>query len=299
MAAPAERAGQGAAGGTGVSVFARQTFRAAGIAAARQPRPFCQSRGSRAGTEARPGTGKLAFAARAAAARHAARHVARRLPPQPDEDEPSRHRLAVQFLLSRPRTGEKARTLRDMIDLVVRATHEQELFPPHDWEFIQWIADTHRQRSDGADTLVLSDAELLQWLARWGHTNRLESRRRTASRCIFTARSSRSRRIWKTATRNFPSRTAFALPGRRKSFRRRREIFQPPAAARARRQHILSCCATRRRAGVLKYLAQQAVRARAQVEPPPAAASAQDAVESRRGLGTALRRAPGRAAVCF
>ncbi|MDD5139049.1 MAG: DEAD/DEAH box helicase [Verrucomicrobiales bacterium] len=93
---------------------------------------------------------------------------------QAGEDEPSHHRLAVQFLLSRPRTGEKARTLREMIDLVVRATHEQELFPPGDWEFIQWIADTHRNRNDGADTLVLSDAELLQWLARWGHTNRLE-----------------------------------------------------------------------------------------------------------------------------
>jgi hypothetical protein len=93
---------------------------------------------------------------------------------QPDEGEPSRHRLAVQFLLSRPRTGEKARTLHDMIDLVVRATHEQELFPPADWEFIQWIADTHRHRPDGADTLVLSDAELLQWLARWGQTPRLE-----------------------------------------------------------------------------------------------------------------------------
>jgi superfamily II DNA or RNA helicase len=93
---------------------------------------------------------------------------------QPGEDEPSHHRLAVQFLLSRPRTGEKARTLREMIDLVVRATHEQELFPPDDWEFIQWIADTHRHRNDGADTLILSDAELLQWLARWGHTNRLE-----------------------------------------------------------------------------------------------------------------------------
>jgi superfamily II DNA or RNA helicase len=90
------------------------------------------------------------------------------------EEEPSHHRLAVQFLLSRPRTGEKARTLREMIDLVVRATHEQELFPPADWEFIQWIADTHRNRNDGADTLVLSDAELLQWLARWGHTSRLE-----------------------------------------------------------------------------------------------------------------------------
>ncbi|MGH7951932.1 MAG: DEAD/DEAH box helicase [Limisphaerales bacterium] len=94
--------------------------------------------------------------------------------PQPNEDEPSRHRLAVQFLLSRPRTGEKARALRELIDLVVRATHEQELFPPHDWEFIQWLADTHRHRNDGNDTLILSDAELLQWLARWGHTNRLE-----------------------------------------------------------------------------------------------------------------------------
>jgi superfamily II DNA or RNA helicase len=92
---------------------------------------------------------------------------------QAGEDESAHYRLAVQFLLSRPRTGEKARTLREMIDLVVRATHEQELFPTNDWEFIQWIADTHRQRSDGADTLVLSDAELLQWLARWGHTDRL------------------------------------------------------------------------------------------------------------------------------
>jgi len=94
---------------------------------------------------------------------------------QPDEEEPSRHRLVVQFLLSRPRTGEKARTLREMIDLVVRATHEQELFPPADWEFIQWIADTQRNPAlRDADTLILSDAELLQWLARWGHTTRLE-----------------------------------------------------------------------------------------------------------------------------
>ena len=105
--------------------------------------------------------------------------------PQPDEEEPSRHRLAVQFLLSRPRTCEKARTLREMIDLVVRATHEQELFPPADWEFIQWIADTQRNPAlRDADTLILSDAELLQWLARWGHTDQLElqnSEGRTAS----------------------------------------------------------------------------------------------------------------------
>jgi superfamily II DNA or RNA helicase len=94
--------------------------------------------------------------------------------PQLDPEEPSRHRLAVQFLLLRPRTGEKARPVRDLVDLIVRATHEQELFPPADWEFIQWIADTYRHHTDGADTLVLSDVELLQWLTRWGHTPRLE-----------------------------------------------------------------------------------------------------------------------------
>ncbi len=95
--------------------------------------------------------------------------------PQPDEQEPSRFRLAVQFLLLRPRTGEKARSLHDLVDLVVRAAHEQELFTAWDWEFIQWIYDTHRERAGHETTLLLSDAELLQWLARWGHTNRLES----------------------------------------------------------------------------------------------------------------------------
>ena len=95
--------------------------------------------------------------------------------PQPDELEPSRYRLAVQFLLLRPRTGEKARSLHDLVDLVVRAAHEQELFTPWDWEFIQWIYDTHRERAGHETTLLLADAELLQWLARWGHTHRLES----------------------------------------------------------------------------------------------------------------------------
>ncbi|MSU57824.1 MAG: DEAD/DEAH box helicase [Pedosphaera sp.] len=91
-----------------------------------------------------------------------------------DDDNPARQRLGVQFHLFRPRTGEKVRTLQDMIDLVTRAAHEQELFPPADWEFIQWLGDAHRNRRDGDNTLVLSDLELLHWLARWGHTSRLE-----------------------------------------------------------------------------------------------------------------------------
>jgi hypothetical protein len=94
--------------------------------------------------------------------------------PQPDEEQPARYRLAVELHLLRPRTGEKIRALREVIELTTRAAHEQELFPPGDWDFIQWLAETHAERSDGKETMVLSDLELLHWLARWGHTTRLE-----------------------------------------------------------------------------------------------------------------------------
>ena len=93
---------------------------------------------------------------------------------QPDEDEASRQRLTVQFHLFRPRTGEKIRTLRELMELTTRAAHEQEQFAPSDWEFIQWLAEAHDGRRDDEDKLVLSDAELLHWLTRWGHTARLE-----------------------------------------------------------------------------------------------------------------------------
>jgi superfamily II DNA or RNA helicase len=94
--------------------------------------------------------------------------------PEPDERHPARFRLAVQFLLLRPRTGEKVKTLSELVDLTTRAAHEQELFAPHDWEFIQWLAQTYAGRSDGEEKIVLTDLELLDWLARWGHTSRLE-----------------------------------------------------------------------------------------------------------------------------
>ena len=95
--------------------------------------------------------------------------------PQPDEDQPARQRLGVQFHLIRPRTGDKIRSLREIIELTTRAAHEQELFLPDDWEFIQWLAETHHDRKDGNDTLVLTNSELLHWLAHWGRAARLES----------------------------------------------------------------------------------------------------------------------------
>ncbi|HZR19442.1 MAG TPA: ATP-dependent helicase, partial [Verrucomicrobiae bacterium] len=94
--------------------------------------------------------------------------------PIPDEAHPARYRLGVQFQLARPRTGDKIRTFSEIVELTNRAAHEQELFAPEDWEFIQWLAQSHAGRSDGEETLMLSDEELLHWLARWGHTARLE-----------------------------------------------------------------------------------------------------------------------------
>ncbi|HTL58810.1 MAG TPA: DEAD/DEAH box helicase [Candidatus Limnocylindrales bacterium] len=93
---------------------------------------------------------------------------------EPDEQFPVWCRLTVEFYLLRPRTGEKLRSLEDLVDLTTRAAHEQELFAPEDWEFIQWVTETHAGRRDPQPKMVLSDLELLHWLARWGHTSRLE-----------------------------------------------------------------------------------------------------------------------------
>jgi hypothetical protein len=92
-----------------------------------------------------------------------------------DAEQPARHRLAVQFNVFRLRTGEKQKTLTELIELTTRAAHEQELFLPQDWEFIQWLAETHSDHSNGGATLILSDLDLLHWLARWGQGTRLES----------------------------------------------------------------------------------------------------------------------------
>src|SRR5437762_1539619 len=101
--------------------------------------------------------------------------------PLPDGEHPSRKLLAVQFQVSRPRAGEKVKGLAEVIELTARAAHEQEQFPPGDWEFIQWLAEAREQRiesreqkSEGDGMLVLSELEWLQWLARWGNSARME-----------------------------------------------------------------------------------------------------------------------------
>ncbi len=92
----------------------------------------------------------------------------------PNPEQPGRHRLTVEFHVLRPRTGEKLKTLREVLELTTRAAHEQELFPPADWEFVQWLAETQFDGADGEGKLPLSDLDLLFWLARWGNNSRLE-----------------------------------------------------------------------------------------------------------------------------
>jgi superfamily II DNA or RNA helicase len=93
---------------------------------------------------------------------------------KPLADQPSLHTLEVRLNLFRPRTGEKFRSIAELVDLQTRAAHEQELFPPADWDFIQWLTAVYKEDPPEEETLSLSGIELLRWLCRWGANGRLE-----------------------------------------------------------------------------------------------------------------------------
>jgi superfamily II DNA or RNA helicase len=94
--------------------------------------------------------------------------------PMPMTEESALHGLSLDFFVSRNRTGEKSKTLAEVVDLTARAAHEQELFTFADWEFIQWLAQTHADPEGLWESLVLTGLELLQWLVRWGDKGRLQ-----------------------------------------------------------------------------------------------------------------------------
>ena len=90
-----------------------------------------------------------------------------------DESEAGLHTLNVSFIVKRPRTGDRKKTLANISDLVVRAAHEQELFPPDDWEFIEWLVDNYAEEASCETMLELNGQELLTWLVRWGGSSRM------------------------------------------------------------------------------------------------------------------------------
>ena len=82
--------------------------------------------------------------------------------------------LSVQFRLTRPRSGEKEKSLKEMQELATRSAHEQELFSQDDWQFIRWLAETYAGQKTHRDPLLLTGADLLHWLAQWGQAERLQ-----------------------------------------------------------------------------------------------------------------------------
>jgi superfamily II DNA or RNA helicase len=89
------------------------------------------------------------------------------------DDHPKLHALKIHFNLFRPRTGERHRTIGELIEITTRSAHEQELFAPMDWQFLLWLGE-HYSDCEDQDSLKISGIDLLQWLARWGHTGRIE-----------------------------------------------------------------------------------------------------------------------------
>ena len=144
-----------------------------------------------------------------------------------------------------------------MIELTTRAAHEQELFPPGDWEFIEWLAETHPARSDGEETLVLSDLELLHWLARWGHTPRLELAADRAGQPLeFHGQVAELTPHLENGDKELAFTHRLTRAGRARHSVERGAVFQPPPAAGAGGQHVLPA-AQRAAAAVLEHWADK------------------------------------------
>ena len=94
--------------------------------------------------------------------------------PEPENKKTNLNTLKVEFIVRRPRTGDRKKSIPNLVDLTVRAAHEQELFPAPDWEFIEWITDHYADEVNGDDDLHLTGQQLLQWLAHWGDESRLQ-----------------------------------------------------------------------------------------------------------------------------
>lgn len=92
----------------------------------------------------------------------------------PATDLPGLHQLQLSFHLFRPRSGERPRTPAELVDLTTRAVHEQELFPPEDWELLQWMAKLWSTHAPAESAIRLGGLDLLQWLVRWGDPPRIE-----------------------------------------------------------------------------------------------------------------------------
>ncbi len=96
-------------------------------------------------------------------------------------ETPHLHNLIVRLIIAKPRTGEKQRAIGEIVEISSRSSHEQELFSNEDWQFIQWFGELYSP-NDKRDELALNGRELLEWLARWGQSHRLQAGQGSAAR---------------------------------------------------------------------------------------------------------------------
>jgi superfamily II DNA or RNA helicase len=94
--------------------------------------------------------------------------------PRRSAEDVNQWRLAIRFFLFRSRSGEKERFLSDLCDLRTRAAHEAELFPAEDWQVIDWLHANWAEKVKEEEVLLLEGPDLLTWLAKWAHGQRLE-----------------------------------------------------------------------------------------------------------------------------
>ena len=146
--------------------------------------------------------------------------------------------------------------------------------------------------------MVLSDLELLHWLARWGHTPRLELAAGDGppQALEFHGEVAELTPHLENGEQELAFTHRLTVPGGKAYPLSEVRFFNrhPPLALVGRTFYLLRNAPPPQ---VLEHWASAAGGAGAQAEPSPADAPAQDAVEPRRGLGAALRRAPGEAAV--
>src|SRR6266700_3035987 len=201
--------------------------------------------------------------------------------PRPVAGQPELHALKVSFSLFRPRSGEKVRPLAEIIELTSRAAHEQELFSPEDWEFIQWLAETCPPRDDRTDGLALGG----QWPS--GDEPRAPPFLRADHRPD-------------AAPGKRPGRIVLYAPGDPAGWRARaaqgREILRGPAAAGAGGPDLFPA-SQRAAAGAPGPLGANAGDPGHSAQPSSAHPPAEVTVEERHRVGAALHYPPGGAAI--
>lgn len=93
---------------------------------------------------------------------------------KPVASKPGFFALHVEFLVFRPRTGERIRSPREIVDLNQRGAQEQELFHTRDWAFIKWVSKKILDMDAIPESIMLDGIGILEWFSQWAQDKRFE-----------------------------------------------------------------------------------------------------------------------------